>query len=534
MHSPEKSGDTADLVSPGDTAAVPFGAKATLRGRPDEVAALIDELQQRLEEMGWSVAGIAGRETVTRATQMTLGDQWLAVTSSAAGPDQFHLPFQVEIVACGMVADRTGMHEAISALPFTPLELELIESDMPLTSSAPERMSHWLPSLTIPEKPLAGHGAIFTIHHQTDFVLLLEKALELGLDRDLVTVIDKEYRYRHAHRVDAHIRQRLGIPVYRYSEVELGISDHIRRVESARVASGADTWTPTIVVDDGGYILPPLLKKFGTHLSLFKGVVEQTTSGIWALRPFHPDLKVPIFSVAESKLKASVEAHGVAQASLSNLRQLLPHENLNGRSAVVVGYGTIGRALADLLRRHNVNVHVADNAASMAVAAREQGFDAESSAADLIGRVQPRYIFSCAGPQVIDRECIARIARDCILVSLTSRDFAFDKHALAELAKPMPLDCLGTMYVKDEPSCAMLLVADGFPVNFHFSESMPNQQSDLVMASLLVGLLTLACSSPSWPPGNDAERADGVLDGGMLLADFLAIQSDLSILQPTP
>jgi hypothetical protein len=50
---------------------------------------------------------------------------------------------------------------------------------------------------------------------------------------------------------------------------------------------------------------------------------------------------------------------------------------------------------------------------------------------------------------------------------------------------------------------------------------MPNQQSDLVMASLLAGAITLANADPPWPPGNDAQRANDVLNEGTLLHDFL-------------
>ena len=58
-------------------------------------------------------------------------------------------------------------------------------------------------------------------------------------------------------------------------------------------------------------------------------------------------------------------------------------------------------------------------------------------------------------------------------------------------------------------------------INFHFAESMPNQQADLVMASLLVGMIALTRSQPVWQAGNDAARANAVLNEGTLLHDFL-------------
>lgn len=500
----------------------PFAAAFEVRGRPAEVTHLIDELQSRLEELGWTLDESTRGRSPRRVIRLSADTQWIVMAVATPRPDRLCRPFEYELTVSGLVHNRSSLHEVVAAIPFTPLELELLAQDMPLTASIRERGAEWMPSLELNDHPLAGHGAIFTIHHQTDFVLLLERALELGLDSSLVTVIDKEYRYSLSRRVDAHLRRRLGVPVYRYSELKTGISRHLQRVTKARATAGAPTWTPTIVLDDGGYVLPLLLASFEPYLSLFKGVVEQTKSGIWKLRPYEHDLRVPIFSVAESELKATVEAHGVAQAALTSLRRLLPNEKFDGRRAVVVGYGVMGQALAELLRRNNIDVHITDTAPSMLVTARERGFQVGEALPDLVERIQPRYLFSCAEPGAVNADTLQRIRCDCALVSLTSRDVAFDKHALSALGSARSFGTVGTVYARDDPSCSILLVADGFPVNFHFSESMPNQQSDLIMASLLIGAITLARSP--WPAGNDPRRSNAVLNEGTLLRDFLRLE----------
>lgn len=502
----------------------PFAATFEVRGRPSEVSQLVNELVARLKADRWRVDRSHRGHSPLRVARLSAGGQWLVVAVAGPAPHRLSWPLEYELSVSGVAHDRAGLHDLVAALPLTPLELELLSHDMPLTASVSTRASEWIPSIRLDGNPLEGHGAIFTIHHQTDFVLLLEQALQLGLDRELVTVIDKEYRYRLSRRVDAHIRNRLAIPVYRYSEIEDGISEHIRRVEAARARSGATTWTPTVVVDDGGYILPRLIESFEPFLNLFTGVVEQTKSGIWKLRPYTHDLRVPLFSVAESELKATVEAHGVAQAALTSLRQLLPHEKFDGRRAVVVGYGVIGQALAERLRRLNIDVHIADTSASMLVTARERGFQVSDVLPDLVEAIEPRYIFSCAEPGAVGVEVFRRVRSDCALVSLTSRDVAFDKAALSALARAEPFGTVGTLYHKGDPPCKLLLIADGFPVNFHFAESMPNQQSDLVMASLLVGAITLTRANPAWPPGNDPVRANVMLNEGTLLHDFLVLE----------
>lgn len=501
----------------------PFGATHHLRGRPPEVTELIGVLAQLLEAHGWSSDETKLGRSPLRVTRWRLKDEWLDVTVALPGPHRISRPAEYVLTVSGLVRDRDLHADLFSRLPFTDLELESLAHDMPLTASVAERAADWV-STGISDEPLSGHAAIFTIHHQTDFVLLLEEALRLGIEPGLVTVIDKEYRYRLSHRVDAHVRDRLNIPVYRYSEIDRGIAEHIRRVEAARVASESVTWTPTLVIDDGGYILPRLHESFEPFLNLFKGTVEQTKSGIWKLRPFDEEHRMPVFSVAESELKATVEAQGVAQAALTSLRRLLPAEKFDGRRAIVVGFGTIGEALAELLRRQNVDVQIADNSPSKLVAARERGFQVSEDLPGLISAVQPRYVFSCAEPGAVEAAAFKNMKRDCILVSLTSRDVAFDKEALDELCTSSPFGSVGTLYVREDPDCKILLIADGFPVNFHFAESMPNQQSDLVMASLLAGAITLANADPPWPPGNDAKRADTLLNDGSLLHDFLTME----------
>lgn len=501
----------------------PLAASHRVCGRPAEIGELADGIRARLQAEGWEAEVEHRGASPSRILRFVRGDETLTLVVAAPGAHVLQRPHEMEISVAGAVHDSAATHRVVGDLPFTALEISLLASDMPLTSSVAERAADWLPELELSERPLAGHGAIFTIHHQTDFVLLVERALALGIDPELVTVIDKEYSYRLAHRVDAHIRQRLAIPVFRYSQLRDGLSDHIRRVEEARVRRGLDTWTPTVIVDDGGYVLPVLIEEFEPFLNLFCGAVEQTTSGIWKLRPYEHDLPVPIFSVAESELKATVEAHGVAQAAVTNLRTLLPHEKLDGRRAIVVGFGTIGRALAEVLRRQNVHVHVTDRSVPTLVTAREKGFLVGDDLPELIARVKPRFIFSCAEPGAVGNEALAAITSDCVLVSLTSRDVAFDKRALAKLAPGRAHGNVGTLHHRADADCDILLVADGFPINFHFAESMPNQQADLIMASLLVGAITLACDRPAWPAGNDPARANAVLNDGTLLEDFLGL-----------
>jgi S-adenosylhomocysteine hydrolase len=500
----------------------PFAFSLEVQGRPSEIEYLREELVEDLADQGWQVVWESTTSRPLSVTRLERGKECLNLAVADPSPSRLVRPHSYLVSATGSVDSPTEVGEILDARPFTPLEVELIGRDMGLTSSIERRLADWLPTMSLGSTPLEGHGAIFTIHHQTDFVLLLEMGLKLGLDPTLITVIDKEYKYRHSRRVDSHIRRRMKVPVFTYSEIDEAISDHIRRVSADRSERDAKTWRPTLVIDDGGYLLPRLLEKFEPFLSLFKGVVEQTKSGIWKLRPYDGRTRIPLFSVAESDLKSTVEATGVAKAAFQSLRNLMPNEKFDGRRAVVVGFGVIGQALADLLRKNNLDVSVVDRGPAELVTANERGFPVSQNLKELVGSYRPRYIFSCAPPGAVGKDVLTSISADCVLISLTSRDEAFDKAALEAIAPGKPFGTVGTIHFVEDCGCRILLLADGFPVNFHFSESMPNQQSDLVMASLLVGAVSIAQIDPAWPTGESSARANDVLNEGTLLDDFLS------------
>jgi adenosylhomocysteinase len=510
-----------EVETPRGAALHAWGERCSIRARQDELLAILDALSDRLEADGWIPADWARPDPALAygCREFRRGRETITICASPGTADYPGLGSRHEVSAIGLVASPAAVRATFARFPFSDLELEDLARDMPLTSAVQARASDWMPAIPKENVSLERYGAIFTIHHQTDFVLLLHRALDLGLERSLVTVIDKEYRYAHSRRVDAEITDKLRIPVFKFSEINYGISDHIRRVRAHQLSAKASTWLPTLVVDDGGYVLPCLHDRFPRQLSLFRGVVEQTKSGIWAVESFKSDLKLPLFSVAESDLKASVEAHGVAAGALTSLRRLIPNEMFEGRRAVVVGFGVIGKALAELLRSNRFIVTVAESSDADRVTAEQLGFEAYREPAVAIGRANPRFVFSCAGREAVDGQCFDAIRRDCFLVSLTSRDYAFRKADLDARYSSVPVGSIGTAY-RSEGSPSLFLVADGFPVNFHFAESMPNQQSDLVMASLLVGALALANRDDYWAPGNDPERANHVLNAGTLLADF--------------
>jgi S-adenosylhomocysteine hydrolase len=417
-------------------------------------------------------------------------------------PDSYELAAVLTDVSAINTAEANRVLGCVEHLPFTALELKEIESQLPLSLGIGDMVQG---------RPLSGVAMFLTIHHMTDFVGMVEGLKQLGADPGTITVLDKEYRYVLTKRVDATLKHTLGLRVYRYSQLKEAIAAHL---DAAKKAG-----KPTLIIDDGGYVLPTVVKEFSHELPRFVGLVEQTISGINKIRPLEP-LPVPVFSVAESNLKATIESYGVADASVRSIISLLPHEKFEGQPALVVGYGRIGQEVANILRARRMRVAVYDKELVRIVAAHERGFATDTDLGRLVAQHRPFLIVGSAGANSMMGPHFARIRRDCFLASVTSRNYEFAIHELAYISDNVEDDGkLGSTYTLGNGSRATVL-AHGYPINFHYAESMPNKYADLVLASLMVGACTLASPGNGFAAGHNLDRTNVVLESSPLLERY--------------
>jgi len=386
--------------------------------------------------------------------------------------------------------------------PFQSVEWGELLSQMPLTAQLPEHLGTTCLERIAP---------VLTVHHMTDFLVLVDAVLRLGVPAKAITVLDKGYPYLHTRRVDAHLAS-MGVQVFPWNRAADALADHCRRA-TALGRRG-------LLVDDGGYTLPVLIEQRPDLLPDFCGLVEQTMSGITKLTPYGR-LPVPVFSVAQSRLKSTIEPFGVADAAVRNILRLLPHEKFEGRPALILGYGRIGRQLAEILRHRRMRVAVFDHAIAPLVAAHEQGFVTARTLPDLLHSHQPLLIIGATGSTSLQAKDAEHLAADCYLVSTTSRQHEFDIQGLSGIAlTSTDLGRTGTVLSLPNGVRATV-IGDGFPVNFHHAESLPNRYSDLILASLVIGAATLAQPDHGFHDGHNVARTDQVLEGCGLLERYL-------------
>ncbi|WP_435598451.1 NAD(P)-dependent oxidoreductase [Streptomyces anulatus] len=401
----------------------------------------------------------------------------------------------------GTPAAAEAFFAAARHLPFTTTEITAAVSELPLTSRLSDR---W------PDKPLADVGVLLTIHHMRDFLVLVDSLLALGVDPAHMTVIDKEYPYAHTHRVDAHLAQRYGIAVWRYRQLGEGIRDHIGRVSAAGKRS--------VVMDDGGYVLPTVLRDLPGEAGHFLGLVEQTTSGIRKVEGLA--LPLPLFSVAESDMKGMIESYGIADAAVRNTLRLLPDEKFEGQAALVLGFGRIGREVARVLAGRRMRVAVFDSDITRLVAAHEEGFFTRRSLTALVESHRPRMVIGCVGSRSFGLEQARLLPPRSFLVSTTSRNFEFGLEELRAGSTALTdRGVLGTSYqLADGPE--VLVLGHGMPINFHYAESLSNRYVDLVLAGLAVGAVALARADERLRPGHNVAATNAVLAESGIVDDY--------------
>jgi adenosylhomocysteinase len=394
------------------------------------------------------------------------------------------------------------LFRGLELIPLTSLELADLRRQFPLTQQL---------AISCGKDALAGHAYYLSIHHMTDFVAMMGALISMGADPRHITILDKGYPYARRHRVDAWLRESLGIHVDLYPERVASVGAHIERARAAGLK--------TLVFDDGGYTWPVVIENYSNATGEFIGIVEQTMSGIWKLAGI--PLPLPVFSVAESQLKATMESYGVAHAAVRSILDRLPHEKFEGRPAIIVGYGRIGRQVAHLLRTLRMRVAVYDHETVALVAAHEEGFDTSRSLSDLIERHQPLLLVGTAGRNSLRGEHVSAFRKSCYLASVTSRTYEFALDEFAGRAKSVhDYGRLGHGYILSG-GIELCVLGHAMPVNFYHAESLPNRYIDIIFSSLLLGGATLARPDRGgFHPGHNLERTNEILNASPALEAY--------------
>jgi adenosylhomocysteinase len=267
-------------------------------------------------------------------------------------------------------------------------------------------------------------------------------------------------------------------------------------LETLRLHVGDDRF---VVLDMGGYFAATASRMKASFMGQMVGIVEDTENGhrkyVDALFPQGPAF--PLVSSARSPLKEPEDTLiGLslvfsAEAELRTRNIILLNKN-----ALVLGYGKIGRGVAESLRRRDVDVYVCDTDHERSVQARSHGFKIVSDIRSLLPHID--ITFSATGNRALGLAEFARMKDEAYVVSSTSADDEMHREHLAgDGYVRTPINNGATVrYTKGGKS--IYLIADGEAANFlHCAAVGP--YIHLIQGEIFGAALAVA--SGKFPPG---------------------------------
>jgi adenosylhomocysteinase len=218
------------------------------------------------------------------------------------------------------------------------------------------------------------------------------------------------------------------------------------------------------------------------------GAVEQTTNGIWRDEELLDEgliLEFPVLSIPDCRLKKLIEPKFVGKAVIRNVINLLSKVDdfIAGRKICVVGYGTIGEYIAKEARDQKAIVSVTDLDYVRLLTARLDGFLTDSLENLL---KESDIVIGSTGRVAIKREGLLKLKNNAILANASSKQLEFNRDDLKSLCIRKTQTDIGIRYELANGN-TILLLADGFPVNFFSAESVPGRIIDLILTLLFLG-----------------------------------------------
>lgn len=254
----------------------------------------------------------------------------------------------------------------------------------------------------LPDRPFFLHA----LAEVADIACVLPKPK--SIDRNVLLRIRDRYAVEMADRTALADREQLGALLSRH-----GIDGRL-----------------LVAIDLGGYFAPAV-----GHLAVkasLVGVVEDTENGHQKyLRELRAPFPCPVFSVARSPLK-NAEDYLIGHSVVFSAEGLMRSRGdvLQGRSACVIGYGKIGRSIAQLLRAHGVQIAVHDIDPVPLTEAHAHGFAVHS---ELSSALCGAGIVICAtGNLALRHQDFEHVQPGAYVASVTSSDDELELRPLKE------------------------------------------------------------------------------------------------------
>jgi len=247
----------------------------------------------------------------------------------------------------------------INQADFGRKEISIAESEMPGLMSLRKEFKE--------KKPLKGAKIIGCLHMTIQTAVLIETLVELGAD---VRWSSCNIFSTQDHAAAAIAKR--GIPVYAWKgETE---EEYVWCIK--QTIEGRKDWKPNMLLDDGGDLTALMHKEYKDLLKSVKGLSEETTTGIKALKKMEAEKKllVPAINVNDSVTKSKFDnLYGCRESLVDGIKRATD-VMMSGKTAIVAGFGDVGKGSAASLRQSGARVMVTEADPICALQAAMEGY----------------------------------------------------------------------------------------------------------------------------------------------------------------
>jgi len=221
------------------------------------------------------------------------------------------------------------------------------------------------------EKPLKGARISGCLHMTAETAVLIETLVELG-----ATVRWSSCNiYSTQDEAAAYIASR-GIPVFAWKgETE---EEYYWCIEQTLFFPDRDgeLHPPDLLIDDGGDLTLIVIEKYPEFHSNIRGVSEETTTGVRRLKALEKAGKLPFpaINVNDSVTKSKFDnIYGCRESLIDGLKRATDMM-IGGKTALIVGYGDVGKGCAQAMRGMGANVIISEIDPICALQALMEGY----------------------------------------------------------------------------------------------------------------------------------------------------------------
>lgn len=274
------------------------------------------------------------------------------------------------------------------------------------------------------QKPLQGARIAGSLHMTIQTAVLVETLVALGAS---VRWSSCNIFSTQDHAAAALADQ--GIPVFAWKgETE---EEYWWCIE--QTLAGPDGWRPNILLDDGHDLTGYIIDKHPELLDGIVGVTEETTTGVHKIleRIQAGTMPMPAINVNDSVTKSKFDnLYGCRESLVDGIKRATD-VMIAGKTAVVAGYGDVGKGSAQALRALSAEVWITEIDPICALQAAMEGYkvvtmDYACDKADI-------FVTATGNIDVITRQHMEQMKHNAIVCNIGHFDSEIDIAGLSDL-----------------------------------------------------------------------------------------------------